>query len=245
MAQERKLIIKSKDSCIKFFDAISKINETVILTVSEKSDYNVTALTSSSDNTLIFFSETNNIEANFTGSLNIPDLKKLTRVLESIPEDNITLKINTNSIEYKSKSLNFKYHLYEEGLIAKPALNINKIKEFTYDVTFNVKKEALTSLLRSSSFSSETNKLYLFTEDDRLKGELTDRSRHNSDAICLDISEADFTLDPLPINLDNIKLITAISDNLIFNINKTYGVTVVDILTNSTKLKYIITSLTQ
>jgi hypothetical protein len=85
----------------------------------------------------------------------------------------------------------------------------------------------------------------LYTEDGRLKGELTDRARHNTDVFAIDLGEVDFELSPLPLNFDNIKLLSFISDDINFGINTEYGVTVIDILNNTIKLKYIITSLTQ
>lgn len=244
MANQRKLLIKNKSDCLKFFDSLSKINESVILQTDSASN-TITALTSSIDNTLILYTEYCGVEASFTGTLNIPDVKKLTRVIETINDEEIELIVNSNNIEYKGKILKFKYHLYDDGFLSKPTLNINKIKEFTYDVGFDLKKEIMTSLIRGSSFSSETNKLYLYTEDGSLKGELTDRARHNTDTFCLDLGEVDFDLNPLPINLDNIKLISMISDTIRLNINKAYGVSIIDIFNNDIKLKYIITSLTQ
>lgn len=245
MSNQRKLLIKSKVDCLKFFDSLSKISESVILQIDHTKENNTSALISSIDNTLIFFAETNTLQSNFSGTINIPDIKKLSRVVESINDEFIELIINSNNIVYKGKSLSFKYHLYEDGFLVKPALNLNKIKEFKYDLSFDLKKEVFSSLLRGSSFSSETNKLYLYTDEGQLKGELTDRARHNADAFCLSLGEVDFELDPLPVNLDNIKLITMISDTLTLNINKSFGVTVIDILSTDTKFKYIITSLTQ
>jgi hypothetical protein len=155
------------------------------------------------------------------------------------------LSINNNSIEYRGKSLKFKYHLYEDGFLSKPSINVEKIKSFTYDIKFTLKKESINSIIKGSTFATETNKLYLYTQDGRLKGELTDRARHNTDVFALDLGEADFDLSPLPVNFDNIKLLSFIGEDINFGINTEYGVTVIDISNTNIKLKYIITSLTQ
>jgi len=244
MVNQRELKLQNRIDCIKYLEAISKINESTILNANQDLGL-ISSLVSSADNTLILYSELSNIEVNYNGSINIPDIKKLTRVVDSIDTKDVSLLINSNNIEYKGKSLKFKYHLYEDGFLTKPSINIDKIKNFNYNVKFTLKKDTINSIIKGSTFASETNKLYLYTEDGRLKGELTDRARHNTDVFAIDLGEVDFELSPLPLNFDNIKLLSFISDDINFGINTEYGVTVIDILNNTIKLKYIITSLTQ
>jgi hypothetical protein len=244
MVNQRELTLQNRIDCIKYLEAISKINESTILNANQDIGL-ISSLVSSADNTLILYSELSNIEVNYNGSINIPDIKKLTRVVDSIDTKDVSLLINSNNIEYKGKSLKFKYHLYEDGFLTKPSINIDKIKSFNYNVKFTLKKDTINSIIKGSTFASETNKLYLYTEDGRLKGELTDRARHNTDVFAIDLGEVDFELSPLPLNFDNIKLLSFISDDINFGINTEYGVTVIDILNNTIKLKYIITSLTQ
>ena len=244
MVNQRELTLQNRIDCIKYLEAISKINESTILNANQDLGL-ISSLVSSADNTLILYSELSNIEVNYNGSINIPDIKKLTRVVDSIDTKDVSLLINSNNIEYKGKSLKFKYHLYEDGFLTKPSINIDKIKSFNYNVKFTLKKDTINSIIKGSTFASETNKLYLYTEDGTLKGELTDRARHNTDVFAIDLGEVDFELSPLPLNFDNIKLLSFLSDDINFGINTEYGVTVIDILNNTIKLKYIITSLTQ
>ena len=244
MELQRKLRIQSRLDCIKYLEAISKINESTILSADQNLGL-ISSLVSSADNTLILYSELSDIEVNYNGSINIPDIKKLTRVVDSIDTKDIDLSVNSNNIEYKGKSLKFKYHLYEDGFLTKPSINIDKIKSFSYNIKFVLKKDQINSIIKGSTFASETNKLYLYTESGRLKGELTDRARHNTDVFAIDLGDVDFELSPIPLNFDNIKLLSFISDDINFGINTEYGVTVIDILNNNIKLKYIITSLTQ
>jgi hypothetical protein len=194
---------------------------------------------------MIVYSEIGDIETNFTGNLNIPDIKKLVRVLDGIQASDITLNINSNNIEYSNQTSRFKYHMYEDGFLTVPSINIDKILSFEYDISFNLKKETLQAVIRGSTFATDTNKLYLYTQDGRLRGELTDRSRHNTDVFELDLGEATFNLTPLPLNLDNIKQLSLLTDNISFGINTKYGVSIIDIHDKGTKLKYILTSLTQ
>jgi hypothetical protein len=62
-------------------------------------------------------------------NLNIPDIKKLVRVVECIDADELQFDINSNNLQYISDSFKFKYHLLEDGLMKLPSINIKKINE--------------------------------------------------------------------------------------------------------------------
>lgn len=238
---ERVLHVKNRNEFLKYLDSVSKINDSAIFEIKPEG---ITSLVSSADNTLVLLSEFVTA-SDFTSTINVPDIKKLYRVLETINEEEIELKINGNNLEYKGKGLKFKYHLFEEGFLSKPNLNVEKIRNFTFDVKFNITKAILQQLFKGSTFASETNKVYIYTEDGDLKAELTDRARHNTDNFTVTIGSADFELSPIPINFDNIRLMSSIDSEYVFNVNTQHGVVVVDNNSDSTKLKYIISSLTQ
>ena len=241
----REIKIQKRSEFAEFVDAISKVNDSAIITTTEGNPGILSSIVASEDNTLILYAESQVGEVNYTGICNIPDLKKLTRIVDSINRDDFKFIVNSNNLEYKGSDVKFKYHLYEDGFLTKPSINIEKIKGFNYNLTFTLTKANIQSIMRGCSFATQTNKVYFFTEDGKLKAELTDRSRHNTDVFCQSLSDADFTLNPIPINIDNLKLISAINDTINVSINTDYGVVIFDICNNSTKLKYILSSLTQ
>ena len=122
---------------------------------------------------------------------------------------------------------------------------MDKISKFTYDVEFSLNRATLQRLFKGSTFASETNKIYFYTENGNLMAELTDRSRHNTDNFTISIGKANFTLEPVPVNLDNIRLLSSISDEFEVKVNTEYGVIIFDIQEKDIKLKYIISALTQ
>lgn len=239
--QKRKLKLTSKSDFIKYIDSFSKINDSFIIEVGETQ---ISTLAASADNTLVLYGEYNSASSLRT-NLNIPDSKKLIRVLDTIDSEEIDLELNSNNIEYKGSNIKFKYHLFEDGFLNKPSLSIEKIKKFTFDVTFTLTKQALQSIIKGSSFATETNKLYFYTEGNQLQAELTDRARYNTDSFNMSIAEVEFNLQPIAINFDNIRLLTILNTSLEVNINTQYGVVVVTTSNDSTKLSYIISSLTQ
>ena len=239
---ERKLKLTNKGEFLKFLDAISKINDSgVILDLQEDK---ITSLVSSIDSTLILCSEYKT-KLDFNSSLNVPDVKKLRNVLDTIEDTDISLDINSNNLEYKGDSIKFKYHLFEEGFITRPNINLEKINSFKFDVEFKLNKNTLQRLFKGSTFASETNKIYFYTENGNLMAELTDRSRHNTDNFTLSLGKTDIELKPVPVNLDNIRLLSIINEEFNVSVNTEYGVVVFDIEDKDIKLKYIISALTQ
>ena len=241
MVDQKKLKIQARNEFIKYIDSFSKISDTFI---GELTSDKLTVITASPDNTLIAYGE-HTCESNFNTSLNIPDSKKLVRVLDTINSEEIELLLNNNSIEYRGANVKFKYHLFEDGFITKPTLSVNKIKNFTHDITFKLSKQIIQSIIKGSTFITETNKLYLYTENGKLMGELTDRARHNTDNYSIALCDADFQLSPTPVNFDNIRLITLLDDTIDVNINTQYGVLIFSMTQGNTKLSYILSSLTQ
>jgi hypothetical protein len=240
---QRKLELLNKSDCIKFFEAIARVSDTCILTI-HKDGY-LSSLVSSPDNTLILYAECNEIESTDTYRVNIPDIKRLVRVIDSIDSNSISLKVNTNNLEYRDTNIKFKYHLFDEGFLTLPSINIEKVKNFETNIHFKLTRETLQNIIKSSTFTNGTNNVYFYDEQGRLKAELTDRSRHNTDMIALDLGECDYKLNPLPINLDNIKLLALTDDGVKFGINTQHSVMVVENKIKDIKLKYIITSLVQ
>jgi|TARA_R110000824_G_scaffold280668_2_gene468762 hypothetical protein len=238
---EKKLLIKNPDEFLKFLDCNSKISDSSILEVASDK---ISSLASSADNTLILHSEYT-ADTGFDDTLNIPDLKKLYRVIDTIQSEDITLQVNTNNIEYNGSGIKFKYHLFDEGFLSKPNLNLEKINSFKFDVTFNINKDTIQQVFKGSTFASETNKLYFYTDNGNIMAELTDKARHNTDKFSISLGKADFNLKPIPVNFDNIRLLSIINNDINVSINTEYGVIIFDIEQNNIKLKYIISALTQ
>tara|TARA_R110001583_G_scaffold4721_2_gene26976 strand:+ start:2051 stop:2773 length:723 start_codon:yes stop_codon:yes gene_type:complete len=239
---ENLLKLTNKSEFLKFLDAISKINDQgVILDIKDRK---VSALVSSLDSTLILHTELTGINE-LEDNLNIPDVKKLKHVLDAIEKEDIDLIVNQNNLQYNSSDIKFKYHLYEEGFITRPNINLNKINKFVYDVEFKLDKNLIQRIFKGCGFAHETNKIYFYTENNKLMAELTDRARHNTDNFTLSVCDVDFTLDPIPLNLDNIRLLSMINDEFNVRVNTEYGVVVFDIQNDYIKLKYIISALTQ
>lgn len=239
-----KLQIKSKKDFISnVLGPISNLNDKTVIKIEKDK---ITSLTASNDATLILYSETQG-GSDAERSINIPDIKKLTRVLECIDVDELEIDVTANNIKYSGDNFKFTYHLLEDGIIKIPSVNVKKINELNFDVTFKVTEAKLSSLFKGSSFTTETNKLYIYFENNKICGELGDKSRHNSDnfqCILADTYGGIPLTKTVPVNFDTFRLINFNKcQDIEFAINISFGVIKVTLSRDNTKLTYIVSAL--
>ncbi len=175
--------------------------------------------------------------------LNLPSLKKLSKAFDMVSSDTVKLKLNNNHLEYRDKSLKFKYHLHEQGVITKSRMTVEKIRNFNYDIEFDLDFDFLSNVLQKSSITN-TKKLYIFTEDDHLVWKVGDETVPNSDSLSIVGDEVDFELNPFILKIDNLKLLSKVSkDNNVFRINSTLGVGCIVTKSGDFEMEYIFSSL--
>jgi hypothetical protein len=239
--QQEKLKISSKASFIKFIDAFAIVSESLILNIEKNA---ITAISNSADNTVIAYGEYKHSD-DFIASLNIPSCKKLKDVIDCIEEEEPTLLLNSNNIEYKSRYQKFKYHLFEDGFLTKPALSVDKIKNFKYNVSFTFSHVLLKKIIKGCTFTTNTDKLYFYTEGGVLFAELTDRVKHNTDSFSVAVGEVDFKLDPIPINVNNFRQLCILNSIFEIGINTDFGAFIIKTSNQDTDLIYFINSYVQ
>jgi hypothetical protein len=156
-------------------------------------------------------------------SLNLGDIKKLLRVVDCIEEDDIVFNINYNHLSYKSSSVQFKYHFLDDSIVPKVTLKKEKIENLELDTFFDIDYKKLQEVLKASSFTTDTNKIYIYSQPDGIYCELGDKEKSNTDSINLKLCEkvegAPLT-QTLPFNLDIFRVLTGIRfDNARIGIN--------------------------
>jgi len=178
--------------------------------------------------------------------LNIGDLKKLINALSCVNDDIIKLSIEKNHIAYKSSDTNFKFHLKEDGTITSPTMNLDKINAITGDTELLISYDKISELVKASSFSVDSAKVYFTIKDNILIAELTDKTIQNLDVISFnltdEISGEHFT-EPVTLNMDIFKLISSLKfDKLSVKLTKK-GVVIFEIKDDNYLMKYITSGL--
>ena len=233
-----------KDFVSNFLVPVSNINDACILSIE---DNNITCTLASSDATIVCkTSITIDTDLNSGTKLNLPDIKKIIRVLDIIPSTDIELQVNENNLSFNKNGYKFKYHLLDDGIIKQPSLNVEKIKNLDFNTKFAVRESELNTLFKGSTFATETSKVYIYEEDSKIFSELGDRSRHNSDNFVCKLSENyEGNIEkPLPVNFDSFRLVSFNgSGEVKFSVNTNMGVITCNFKKGETELIYIISAL--
>ena len=171
-----KLKIANKTEFVnRFLNQLSKINTACALKVTGTS---ITSLLTAADNTLILFSRYNTkFDIDRDINLNIPDLNRLSKMIQCIPGEDITLDVYDSVIKYESKDVRFQYYLLDDGIIETPPLSEEKIKAIEYNTNFELAYESLVGLIKSSSFVVDIHKVYFYTKDGSMYAEVNDKKR--------------------------------------------------------------------
>jgi hypothetical protein len=235
-----KINIPDKQTFIsKFLSPLNKINENAVLKINKDK---ISSLTATNDGTLILHTSyvcENDIESTI---LNIPDINKFIKVLSCANESSLSIEFDKNCLVYKSQDIKFKYHLLEDGILSSPAINVGRVKELSFDISFRVDCATVLNLLKGSTFTTDTNKIYFYTEDGMVYGKLTDLQKHNVDVYTQKLSD-EFKgelNDPLPLSFEVMRMISSIRfDYIDVHINTQNNVYIFDITGENYKLNYI------
>jgi hypothetical protein len=241
------LQIENKDLFVRqFLQPISKISDSCCIII----ENNVAScIVSSPDNSVILsnrFNLSSDIESKQI--LNIPDIKKLIRAFDVIEGESISLQIDKNNISYKNKNTSFKYHLLENGVVNIPKINTAKINSIAIDCEFILTDNALSEIVKASTFCVDSNKIYLYTENNSVFAEITDRARPNVDSFGIKVAEEYKGKDLKSLCL-SMEVLRIISTNRVkqmqTKINVDLGVVLFEFTNNSIYTQFIVSSLTK
>jgi hypothetical protein len=231
----------NREDLKNFLEGLSKVSDSTILNIELDKIY---AISSSEDRSMFLWS-TLESDQDTKGVLNLPSVKKLSKSLDLIAEPEVEFALNSNNLEYKGSKVKFKYHLYSDGILVAPKLTLTKIQSLQYEYEFDVSKAFLVSLLKQSSIFKDTNKLYIFTENDKMYWSLGDKTMMNTDVLTVEGGDVDFKMDEFILNLDNMQMLSfGDSDKFTFKINK-LGIGNITLKNGNAELNYILSSLTK
>lgn len=226
-----------------FLSPLGKISDSCVINLN---DNGFDSLVCTSDASIILSTSYKlNLDIDTPIHLNIADIKKIIKVLDCIPDDSITLTLDKNNITYNNKGIKFRYHLLEDGIITIPKINLKKIDEIQFPVKFTFDYKALLDLLRGSTFATDSNKVYIYSDNGKVLGDLTDRARHNIDSFTTPLCEySGPELQPICLNFELIRIISGVRvKQLDCLINPKLGVIIFQINSGSITTKYIASSL--
>jgi hypothetical protein len=195
-----------------FLTPISKINDSCILKVNSESFQSVVT---SMDNSMVLFGtyDQSNNDISESITLNISDISKLIKILGCINVTSIELLLDGNNIKYVSDNINFTYHLLADNILSEPGIDINKIKKLDFNFSFKMERDVITDLIKGSTFTTDTNKIYFYLKENAVHGQLTDLQKQNTDMYSQKLSDeynGDEINEPIPVNFELIRNISSL-----------------------------------
>jgi len=199
----------------------SKLSDNVSLDFDSESTCLKTLVTSSDNSTILLASIPCEVKDPF--KCFVPDSKTFLRLFAGIEQENITLDIDSNVVKYSSSGLSFKYHLLDDSYINnKKAISEEKLDQLTFDTTFVLSKAKLSDILKFNSIIPDAEKLYFSTVDNKVVAKIGDEQKCNTNEINIDVSDAfkgESINDSIPLNIQNILLLSFNSDNISVSVN--------------------------
>lgn len=241
------LQIHNKETFVRYFlSPVSKLNENVVVKV--KPD-KITTITSSPDSSVFLNCTYSNCNA--TGAdeevLNIPDVTKLSNAINCINAKDLQFEYDDKTLKYISSDINFKVHLLEDGIINTPAVNINKLKNIEFDCSFEINYDNLQTLIKGSTFATDTNKLYFELKDGKVTGVLRDSDNeyiNTFSSIISDTCEGCIIENPVPITFEVIRMILGVRFSTCrVHLSTKLNVFLFDISTDEYNINYIVSGL--
>lgn len=229
-----------------FIGGLARIADTGILKLKNKK---FTCLTATGDNTIIVSSSytLTNISDEVDITLNVPDFKKLHKLLSLLNFNNFIIGIHPNSISYTSDDIKFKMHLYDEGVLSSPSVNIEKINSIPFSNNFIITIDNIKNLAKSSFLLPDIQKIYFTFKDGKVYGEITDKAQHNIDSytkLLCDRVEGEPANRSLPVNIEVLRLLTSIKeDRAAVKFSSEFGILTFDVHSDKLLTKYIVSGL--
>lgn len=239
------LTVSNKSNFLSYFlNPVSRLSNSCIANLDSES---ISTIIAAADNTSILYAK---YKANLGESdikLNLPDLSRLTKIIQCINKDDFQLNLAENCLKYKDSRIQFKYHLLENNILTSPPISVDKIKALTFDTTFEVPYSNILDLIKTSTFAISLNKVYFYTKEGSVYAEVNDKQSHNVDSVCIKLCDS-YTgkdiPDGLPISFETLRtIIGARCEKVIVNINQQLNVMTFSINNDESNLKYIVSGL--
>lgn len=229
-----------------FLTPVSKISENATLKLKNNK---LSSIVCSSDSSVFLNCVCSDIKTTDESDtiLNIPDIGKLLNAINSITDDSLEFNIEDKKIKYISDTISFKVHLLEDGIISTPAVNIDKLKNIDFDCSFSITYDNLQTLVKGSTFATDTNKVYLEMDGDNIRADLRDADNEyiNNFSTIISTSVNGSKLNqPTPLTFEAVRMILGIRfEQCVVHFSNTIGVFLFDISTKSHKINYIVSAL--
>ena len=242
-----KILIPNKSNFIRaFLSPISKIDNTPDIKVE---DNELTCFVDRGSDVFLFTKYKCIIQEEKIDNFVLPDANKLIKALQCSEGDEIGLTIENNYIKYKNKNFKFKYFLFDRSIKRSNEHAFNQLQQLqeSYNTKFTICKDDLKRILKTLPLLTESSKLYLYTEDSVVIGDLCDKKLQNTDIFTTIISSMfsgePVVKDSIIVNLELFRMLNALNfETADVYINSKYKVVNIRCDVDKATLNYVVSS---
>lgn len=242
-----KILIPSKRNFIRgFLSPISKIDNTPDVKVEEEQ---LSCFVDRGSDVFLFARFKCKISDKDLQNFVLPDANKLIKALQCSDNDELGLDIEGNYIKYRNKNFKFKYFLFDRSIKKDNTHVFNHLKqqEDSYDTKFELTKDDLKRVLKTLPLLTESSKLYLYTDNNLVYGDLCDKKLQNTDIFTSVISEKfdgqDVSKDTIILNLELFRMINSLNfEKAHVYINSKFKIVNIRCDVESAVLNYVVSS---
>lgn len=179
----------------------------------------------------------------------LPDANKLIKALQCSENDELGLNIENNYIHYKNKNFKFKYFLFDRSIKKNNDHVYTQLRELEdqYDTKFTLTKDDLKRVLKTLPLLTESSKLYLYTDNNIVYGDLCDKKLQNTDVFTSILSEKyegeEIAKDRIIVNLELFRMLNALNfETANVYINSKVGIVNIRCDVDNAILNYVVSS---
>ena len=242
-----KILIPNKSNFIRaFLSPISKIDNTPDIKVN---DNELTCFVDRGSDVFLFTKYKCSIQEEEIDNFVLPDANKLIKALQCSEGDEIGLTIENNYIKYKNKNFKFKHFLFDRSIKRSNEHAFNQLQQLqeSYNTKFTICKDDLKRILKTLPLLTESSKLYLYTEDSVVIGDLCDKKLQNTDIFTTIISNKfsgePVVKDSIIVNLELFRMLNSLNfETADVYINNKYKVVNIRCDVDKATLNYVVSS---
>ena len=242
-----RLIIPNKNDFVRAFIApVSKIDNTPCVKIA---DGELSCFVDRGADVILFAKYHCDVVDADRSNLILPDANNFIKALQCTNEESITLKVEENRIKYSSAGYRFRYFLFDEAVKRSNDHIFHQIKKLqeNNDTSFTITKDNLKQILRLLPLVTESSKMYMFTQDGGVYGDLKDKTLQNTNEFTACVSEkytgSEIEQDRIIVNLELFRMLNTLNFSALeVFINSDASIVNVKCKLENAELNYVVSS---
>ena len=223
--REQTLILASSEF-VAFIQAINNVYRGGASLVIHK-DY-IDSLVLSEDNaSIILYAKVmllNNSLSDETVTIHVRDLNKFIRLIDYSKEETFTFTIRNNYVYFESKKVGGAKFILDENPVRKinNRISVEWFNQFQTYFRAKIQRNNLKEVSSLASFANNSEKVYLYEENNTIIAELNDREKVNIDTIKLNLTSEyeGHILGNIILSLDSLSALSSMTNNLVMEVAK-------------------------